>query len=316
MTTKSAGSSTRGTSAAKERSASKRRVAPARDADTLSAIDAWVAKIEQLFATLQARALLVVLVLASVLVIGIFFGLEVAVLMLAGVALLLVIWLMWLSLQSLTGETPLGLEEAMSFAAPSAEEERKRSVLRALKDLEYERSVGKISEQDYVELSTRYRDEAKALIRALAEGNSEERARVERAIAERMAELGPAAPAPEPVDDADTDEPSDDADQPVDDEPDSDSAPSSPGESAAPEPEPKAKPAATAATAAPAARATPMPTRRCAKCSTRNELDAGFCKHCGEKMARSDEVLCRACPRVYDRSEPVCPDCGVRQEAE
>ena len=40
---------------------------------------------------------------------------------------------------------PLGFEEALGMGAPSKVEEEKRSVLRALKDLEYERGVGKIS---------------------------------------------------------------------------------------------------------------------------------------------------------------------------
>jgi len=86
----------------------------------------------------------------------------------AGV-LVLVITLMWSSVQSLTGGAPIGFEEALSMGAPSKVEEEKRSVLRALKDLEYERSVGKISPEDYAELSARYRSEAKRLIQSLDE---------------------------------------------------------------------------------------------------------------------------------------------------
>jgi hypothetical protein len=91
-------------------------------------------------------------------------GLSAALLTLAAGVLLGGIWLFWSSLQGLAGETPLTLDEALSLGAPSAEEEQKQAVLRALKDLEYERSVGKISEDDYHELSQRYRNEAKALL--------------------------------------------------------------------------------------------------------------------------------------------------------
>lgn len=96
--------------------------------------------------------------------VGAFFGLSAALLTLAAGTLLGGILLFWSSLQGLAGETPLTLDEALSLGAPSAEEEQKQAVLRALKDLEYERSVGKISEDDYRELSQHYRTEAKTLL--------------------------------------------------------------------------------------------------------------------------------------------------------
>src|SRR5689334_2162947 len=87
------------------------------------------------------------------LAIGVAVGLGPAFLVLAGGVLLGAVMLLWSSLGRLTGETPLTFDEAIGLAAPSAEEERKRSVVRALKDLDYERSVGKISEEDYADLS-------------------------------------------------------------------------------------------------------------------------------------------------------------------
>jgi hypothetical protein len=296
-----------------------------------SPLDVWSEKLETLVASDRAKAVGAAVLVAGAVVIGLLAGLELAVLTLAGTALLFVIWLMWLSLQSLAGETTITLDEAMALAAPSAEEERKRSVLRALKDLEYERSVGKISEQDYVELSTRYREEAKNLMRQLQEGNSQDRAQVERLVAERLAELGPPRAA-EPEDgdededeDEDQDEPGDGHDDVEEDRSESTTESESPsskpvatGAAGASSPAPKADvqvPVAKAEpTKAPEPRATP--TRRCAACSTRNELDAQFCKKCGARMAAEDQVLCHACPSVYSRSEPSCPDCGVRQEAE
>ncbi len=118
---------------------------------------------------------------------GFVFGAPIAILALAALALLGGIALMWSSVQSLTGETPLSLEEALTLGAPSAEEEQKRAVLRALKDLEYERSVGKITAEDYQELSARYRAEAIRLMQRLDENLKPARARAEKLLKERLA---------------------------------------------------------------------------------------------------------------------------------
>ncbi len=128
---------------------------------------------------------LAVVVAATIL--GQFFGLGVALLVFGGGTLGASIWLLWSSLQGLGGEAPITLEEALSLGAPSAEEEQKRAVLRALKDLEYERAVGKISDEDYTGLAEHYRAEAKRLLRAVDRDLSPERERAERILAERLA---------------------------------------------------------------------------------------------------------------------------------
>jgi hypothetical protein len=117
---------------------------------------------------------------------GLLFGLATALLLLAGAALLNCILLLWSSLQGLAGESPMTLEEALSLGAPSAEEEQKQAVLRALKDLEYERSVGKISDQDYHELSQRYRAEAKALLLLVDRDLSPAVKKAEELLAKRL----------------------------------------------------------------------------------------------------------------------------------
>jgi len=119
-------------------------------------------------------------------IVGSLFGLPVGLLVVAACALNLVIGLMWQSLQHLSGEAELTLDEAFSLAAPTAEEEQKRAVLRALKDLEYELRVGKISQADYLELSARYREDAKKLILAVDERLAETRARAELLLDERL----------------------------------------------------------------------------------------------------------------------------------
>ncbi|HEX5099629.1 MAG TPA: hypothetical protein VFV94_09025 [Polyangiaceae bacterium] len=157
-----------------------------------------------------ARAALPVVTIVVAVVTGVLLGVEISLLVIAAGALAGVIALLWSSVQALTGESPLTLDEALTLGAPSAEEEQKRAVLRALKDLEFERSVGKISEDDYAELSTRYREEAKRLIQLIDAGTETERERAEKALAQRLAATPAKAPEkaaePEPQE-ADGDEP-------------------------------------------------------------------------------------------------------------
>jgi len=117
-------------------------------------------------------------------------GVELAFLVLAAGVLVLVITMMWWSVQSLTGSSSLGFEEALGMGAPSRVEEEKRAVLRALKDLEYERSVGKISPEDYAELSTKYRTEAKRLIQSVDAALEPARREVELALDARLQREG------------------------------------------------------------------------------------------------------------------------------
>jgi hypothetical protein len=123
-------------------------------------------------------AALVLATFALLVAIGLGLGVPLMLLAGAGATLVMAIFLVWGSIQSLTGNTRLTFDEALGMGAPSAEEERKQAVLRALKDLEYERSVGKISEDDYRELSERYREEAKRLLKVLDENLEPHRRRI------------------------------------------------------------------------------------------------------------------------------------------
>jgi len=180
-------------------------------------------------------------------------GASAAVLVLSAGALVAAIAIFWASIRTLVGETPLSGADAYALGAPRAEEEQKRAVLRALKDLEFERSVGKISEEDYQALVAKYRAEAKRLLRALDEESQPERAKVEALVAKRLRREGLAAGAaaerakPAPAADA--------------------------GEERA---APKAKPKAGTKIA-------------CADCGTRNDADAVFCKKCGARQGEGDE---------------------------
>jgi len=268
-------------------------------------------RIERLLRSELVRWLALPVVVLIAIVVGQYRGLPVAVLVLACGMLLLIIWLLWNSLQGLAGETPMSLEEALGLGAPSAEEEQKRAVLRALKDLEYERSVGKISDEDYAALTARYRTEAKALLRSLDENLAPKRELAEKLLEQRLAEEAGNGKRPGRAEKKKkkkgknkrqaTDEPA---------------AAESPGEeeeaeaTSAPEPElPAEKPEAASATPA-----TRKPTRRCSECETRNDLDARFCKSCAAEMAAEDQALCSSCPARYDKSLDACPDCGVPRE--
>jgi hypothetical protein len=194
---------------------------------------------------------------------GVFYGLPLGVLCLAGGVLVGVVLLIWGSVQSLTGTTSLSLEEAVSLGAPSAEEERKQSVLRALKDLEYERGVGKISEADYQELSARYRAEAKALLKALDHDLEPFRKRVLDEVERRVESVSAPSKRAKRKGSATAE-----ASAPEAEEPAAASEPREPEASAAPTPAPA-----------------PTDTRvACPACGARNEADAKFCKGCGGKL--------------------------------
>jgi ribosomal protein L40E len=117
-------------------------------------------------------------------------GLGMALLVLAGGALVATITIFWSSVRTLIGEAPLAAADAYAMSAPRAEEEQKRAVLRALKDLEYERSVGKISEDDFRELTQKYRGRAKDLLRQLDRDREPQRAAAEALVQKRLRREG------------------------------------------------------------------------------------------------------------------------------
>ncbi|HEX9620595.1 MAG TPA: zinc ribbon domain-containing protein [Polyangiaceae bacterium] len=214
-----------------------------------------------------ARWIVPALTLVSAFVAGLAAGVELALIVLAAGALALVIALIWGSVQSLTGESPMTLEEAFTVAQPTPEEEQKLAVMRALRDLSYERSVGKISEDDYQSLSARYRAEAKHLMARIDEELGPRRARVERRVERRLsgsadatqASGGKASPAS--------------ADEPAT------------GKSSAVKAKLKKKAATAGASITATSRKMTAPASvPCGTCGTRNDLDAHFCKSCGHSL--------------------------------
>lgn len=113
-------------------------------------------------------------------------GIPAFLLVLAGGALSLVIVLMWGSLQQMEESDDMEFEQALSYAAPSAEEEQKRALLRTLKDLEYELSVGKISREDYDQVYAEVAEKAKRMIALTDEAMKARLLSAEARVASRL----------------------------------------------------------------------------------------------------------------------------------
>ncbi|MFP6683795.1 MAG: hypothetical protein VB934_03745 [Polyangiaceae bacterium] len=209
------------------------------------------AALDDLLARHGASALPWIVLLAAT-VGGLWHGPAFAVLALAAGALIAAIALLWTSLRAAFGDTQLTVEDAYGLGAPSAEEEQKRAVLRAIKDLEFERGVGKLADEDYEELMARYRAEAKRLLRSIDEKASPERKRVEGLVTDRLLVAGI-----EPTDEEDEREDERDGE---DFEQDSEDEREDAGETA------------------------------CGSCDTRNVADAVFCKNCGAKFGEEAEA--------------------------
>ena len=179
-----------------------------------------------------------------------------ALLVLAGGALVGTITLLWASLRTLGGDAPLPAElEAVAARADRSTEAqiRKRTVLRALRDIENERAIGKIDDEDYARLTSEYREQAKQALRDLDTELGPKRAKAEELAASYLAkrELAGAAARRGETGEVERAVRAAAPSAPDSDEGDGDRA------------------------------ARPV----CAKCATDNETDAAFCKKCGTPLA-------------------------------
>ncbi len=192
-------------------------------------------------------------------------GPPMAVLVLAAGALVATVAFFWSSLRAMFGETRLSGEDAFAMAAPSAEEEKKRAVLRALKDIAFEHSIGKLSDADYKALNARYRAEAKRLLRVLDHRAAPTRKQAEALAKAYLVDVG-VVRAGDPA---------------WAESPDSAAA-----ESGGPAAAAAGPPEAAESSASPASvrAAELVPTRVCPSCGTINDGDALFCKKCGGRF--------------------------------
>jgi hypothetical protein len=139
-----------------------------------------------------AVGLPVVCVLAAISV-GVAASVGSALLVLASGALLGTIALLWASVRTLSGDAPLPVDlEALAAQSRDVDVlgEKKRRVLRALKDLEGERAIGKIDESDYEEIARSYREEAKELMREMDRNAAPALAEAERVAREYLLAQG------------------------------------------------------------------------------------------------------------------------------
>jgi hypothetical protein len=91
---------------------------------------------------------------------------------------------------------PLAAPDATMFAEPLSERERaalqreKMLVLRSIKELEFDRSMGKLSDKDFDEMAVRLRTRAMTLMKQLDEGAGGYRELIERELRSRLVKTG------------------------------------------------------------------------------------------------------------------------------
>jgi len=198
---------------------------------------------------------------------GVLLGPAIAILVMIAGVMLGVIALLWASLRVLSGDAPLppelqALEEGTHGVDLLAT--RKKMLLRALKDLENERAVGKLEAADFEQVSSTYRAELKHVLRLIDEELAPHRARAEdmarRHLVDRgLADVGYRGEQP----------------------------PNEPASTEVPEAE-----ATSADDRSPSTKDADRAGREsCKKCGASNEVDAKFCKGCGATMDKEEDAV-------------------------
>lgn len=218
-----------------------------------------------------ARVAGVVLVVLTVAFVGMRAGTGTALIVLAGAALLLVILFAFRAVQAAFEPA----EDLVSLAAKTTTAEAwKKTALKAIKDLEYERALGNVADEDYKKLLEAYREEAKLALRAVDDERQLRREAASAWIAEHLT-AGPTAT------EEDEDERSEDptptpAEAPVSKRNDRSSTPTASDKVASKAPKKGTEESIF------------DDQYRCPKCHTSNEPDAKFCKECATAMPRGE----------------------------
>lgn len=240
-----------------------------------------------------ARLIAIALPLSTVgaaLAVGASSGIATGLLVLAGGVVLGAVAAAWASVRTLTGDAPLphSLEAAeMRLGAADSRVARRTMLLRALKDLESERAIGKLSEDDYESVAPRYREELKALLKEIDAELSPHRPRAEHLAAAHMRKVGLAGdpyrsptPAGAPPRAADTS--TDDDDEKVDER-----VASTTGGPTRAEEDDEGDATDEGGETAPSDSSQGRVS--CPKCDESNEPDAKFCKGCGGPLRKAAE---------------------------
>jgi len=139
-----------------------------------------------------------------------------------------VVWLVFRAAQSLAKDAPVVESGAAVTGKRRKELEReKQALLKALKELDFDHQMGKVSDKDFADISATYRGRAVRVMRQLDDAGRDYEAMIAADVGKKLASGTVQAPE-------------------------------------APKPEPE----------------------KCAKCGTRNDSDAEFCKKCGNKLVR------------------------------
>jgi hypothetical protein len=119
---------------------------------------------------------------------------------LAAGTLLLAISFLWASLRALFGgQAGLWVTQSEAVRRRSELLDEKDSILRSLKDLEFERDAGKISEEDYQRLETEFRTRARGVLKQLDDDLREHRAKATVLIDAELKKVNPEAAAGAPA---------------------------------------------------------------------------------------------------------------------
>lgn len=111
---------------------------------------------------------------------------------LATIALVAAISFMWASLRSiLAGEHGVYVRQSEAMQARAELLIEKDAILRSLKDLEFERAVGKLSDEDFARLDAQFREKAKVILRQLDADSKEHREKAEQAVQAEIARVTP-----------------------------------------------------------------------------------------------------------------------------
>ena len=107
---------------------------------------------------------------------------------LSALALLACISFLWGSLRVLFGgEHELYLEQSSGLRRRMELLDEKDALLKSLRDLEFEREVGKLSEQDFARLSAEFRARAKRVMRELDQDLREHRDKAQKLVDAELA---------------------------------------------------------------------------------------------------------------------------------
>lgn len=187
-------------------------------------------------------------------VVALVMGPATSILVVAAGGLLGVIAILWGSLRILSGDAPLSPEleelDMRSQNTGDALTSRKKMLLRALKDLDNEKAIGKLEADDYEPIAAQYRAELKVVLAKIDEQLAPNRALAEAAAQDYLAKAGIGAGYR--------------------------NQPSGALEGDAPLEQTKPSP-----------KVEPVVEDRidCPKCHAKNERDAKFCKECATKLS-------------------------------